>query len=164
LIVSASAPGVNQASVWTEPAAGRLMNRIGRSSPNWLSNIVAIERWSALWKPKQLLVVLALASCTTSCQAQRQLSPEGAARQAVIAEIKSVQQALGFEPTRNFLRQSEDTEAVYRCYYTQKFELPGTYEGLRMREGTRDGCALDETKYDVFFYPIEAVASEAASQ
>ena len=112
-----------------------------------------------MWKPKQLLVVLALASCTSSCQAQRQLSPEGAARQAVIAEIKSVQQSLGFQPTRNFLRQSEDTEAVYRCYYTQKFELPETYEGLRLREGTRDGCALDETKYDVFFYPIEAVAS-----
>ena len=118
-----------------------------------------MDRSSALLKPRLLLVVLALASLPASCQAQRRLSPEGVARQAVIAEIKSVQQSLGFEPTRNFLQHSHETEAIYRCYYTRKFELPETYEGLRLREGTRHGCALDESKYDVFFYPIEAVAS-----
>jgi hypothetical protein len=98
-------------------------------------------------------------SPVTSCQAQRRLSTEEISRQNVIADIKSVQQSLGFEPTRNFLAHSHNTDAVYRCYYTGKFELPESYEGLRLREGTREGCAIDESEYDVFFYPIEAVAS-----
>jgi hypothetical protein len=106
-----------------------------------------------------VLCGLTLLAVTISCQAQRRLSAQEAAEQAVISEIKSVQQSLGFEPTRNFLQHSHQTEAVYRCYYTGKFELPESYEGLRLREGTREGCAIDETKYDVFFYPIEAVAS-----
>jgi hypothetical protein len=114
-------------------------------------------------KLRSLLTGLALLVSAAGCQAQRQARAGDAARSAVITEIKSVQQSLGFEPTKNFLEHSTKTEAVYRCYYTGKLELPESYEGLRFHEGSRDGCAIDESKYDVFFYPIEAVASGKAA-
>jgi len=110
-----------------------------------------------------LTMGLTLLLSATSCQAQRQARAGELARNAVILEIKSVQQSLGFEPTENFLEHSSETPAVYRCYYTGKLELPESYEKLRFHEGSRDGCAIDESKYDVFFYPIEAVASGKAA-
>ena len=110
-----------------------------------------------------LTMGLTLLLVSAGCQAQRQARAGEAARNAVITEIKSVQQSLGFEPTKNFLEHSAKTEAVYRCYYTGKLELPESYAGLRFHEGSRDGCVLDESKYDVFYYPIEAVASGKAA-
>jgi Putative aminopeptidase len=120
------------------------------------------ERVAASMKRRSLLAGLVLVMATGACQTQRQLRAEDAARNAVIAEIKIVQQSLGFEPTRNFLEHAPQTEAFYRCYYTGKLEIPDSYAGLRFREGSREGCAIDESKYDVFFYPIEAVASGKA--
>ena len=38
-------------------------------------------------------------------------------------------------------------------------ELPESYDGLKLRQGSKGGCSIDYEKYDVFFYPIEAVAS-----
>jgi len=76
-----------------------------------------------------------------------------------IEQLKAVEQAAGFHPTGNFGHVDGRVRAYYRCYYTGKLELPESYDELKLREGTRDGCALDEKKYDVFFYPIEAVAS-----
>ncbi len=38
-------------------------------------------------------------------------------------------------------------------------QLPESYDDLKLRRGSKDGCSLDPKKYDVFFYPIEAVAS-----
>lgn len=76
-----------------------------------------------------------------------------------IAELKEFQKALGWEPPRSFTRASS-RRAYYRCYYTGKFELPDSYEGLKLREGDEAGCKLDESRYDVFFYRIEAVASD----
>jgi hypothetical protein len=76
-----------------------------------------------------------------------------------IQKLKSVEQSVGFKPTGNFMRTDPRVVAYYRCYYTGKLELPESYDNLKLREGTKDGCALDEKKYDVFFYPIEAVAS-----
>jgi hypothetical protein len=110
-------------------------------------------------KRRSLLAGLVLVVSAAGWQAQRQARAGEAARNSVITEIKSVQKSLGFEPTKNFLEHSAKTEAVYRCYYTGKLELPESYEKLRFHEGSRDGCAIDESKYDVFFYPIEAVAS-----
>jgi hypothetical protein len=49
--------------------------------------------------------------------------------------------------------------AYYRCYYTGRLELPQSYDELKLSKGTKDGCSLDAKKYDIFFYPIEAVAS-----
>ena len=52
--------------------------------------------------------------------------------------------------------------AYYRCYFTGLLELPDSYDSLRLREGTQNGCSIDTEKYDVFFYPMEAVASGKA--
>lgn len=77
----------------------------------------------------------------------------------LIDALKNAEQSAGFKPTGNFAHADARVPAYYRCYYTGKLELPETYSGLDLRQGTKDGCSLDETKYDVFFYPIEAVAS-----
>jgi hypothetical protein len=76
-----------------------------------------------------------------------------------IQQLKSIEQSVGFRPTRNFERADPHRTAYYRCYYTGKLELPESYNDLKLREGTKNGCELDENKYDVFFYAIEAVAS-----
>jgi hypothetical protein len=79
-----------------------------------------------------------------------------------IQQLKAVERSAGFKPTGNFARSDPRITAYYRCYYTAKLELPESYNGLKLREGTQQGCALDEKKYDVFFYPVEAVASGQA--
>jgi hypothetical protein len=76
-----------------------------------------------------------------------------------IEQLKTVEQDAGFHRTGNFGRVDKGVQAYYRCYYTGKLELPESYDELKLRRGTKDGCALDEKKYDVFFYPVEAVAS-----
>jgi hypothetical protein len=76
-----------------------------------------------------------------------------------IERLKTVEQSVGFRPTGNFQRADARIAAYYRCYYTGKLELPESYDDLKLRGGGKNGCALDENKYDVFFYPIEAVAS-----
>lgn len=81
------------------------------------------------------------------------------APEQLIDSLKSAEQSDGFKPTGNFAHSDAGVAAYYRCYYTGKLQLPETYSGLDLRQGTQDGCAIDEQKYDVFFYPIEAVAS-----
>ena len=83
----------------------------------------------------------------------------GADAPPAIEQLKTVEQEAGFHRTGNFGRVDAGVRAYYRCYYTGKLELPESYDELKLRKGTKDGCALDEKKYDVFFYPIEAVAS-----
>ena len=104
---------------------------------------------------------VSLALGASGCQSRRHAVSKGAPhpRQELIAEIKDFEKQIGFQETNNFSRHSDKAAADYRCYYTGKFELPGTYEGLRLKAGTRDGCRVDESKYDVFFYALEAAAS-----
>lgn len=80
-------------------------------------------------------------------------------RQAIIAELQAFQQGLGVERTGNFRRFSDAQDAVYRCYFTGRLELPASYEALQLIESDEADCPVDEQAYDVFFYPIEAVAS-----
>ncbi len=80
-------------------------------------------------------------------------------RQAVIAELQAFGESLGIGRTGNFQRFSDAQDAVYRCYFTGKLELPASYEALRLVEPDEPSCPVDETAYDLFFYPIEAVAS-----
>jgi hypothetical protein len=101
---------------------------------------------------KQALLVLA-AFCAFPTVAP------AAGPQTEIDKIKKVEQEAGFHPTGNFGRMDGRVRAYYRCYYTGKLELPESYDELKLRVGTKDGCALDEKKFDVFFYPVEAVAS-----
>jgi hypothetical protein len=77
----------------------------------------------------------------------------------LIRKVKLVEQSVGYKPTGNFARTDPRTVAYYRCYFTGIRELPDSYNELRLRKGTKDGCSIDAKKYDVFFYPVEAVAS-----
>jgi hypothetical protein len=80
-------------------------------------------------------------------------------RQEMVRALKQVEKTLGFRRTKSFSRSSDKSVASYRCYYTGKIELPESYLGLQLKQGTKDGCALDPEKYDVFFYPVEAVGN-----
>lgn len=79
--------------------------------------------------------------------------------QETIRAVRAEEQAVGIKSSGNFTRSDPALTAYYRCYYTGKLELPQSYDDLKLREGTKDGCPLDENKYDVFFYAIEAVSS-----
>ena len=82
-------------------------------------------------------------------------------RDELVSEMKELQESLGFPRTGNFKKHSESVKAYYRCYYTGKLELPTGYDQLELRQGEGE-CTLDPAKYDIFFYPIEAVASGKA--
>jgi len=80
-------------------------------------------------------------------------------RQDLIRALKRLEKTLGFRRTKSFSHASDKSVASYRCYYTGKLELPQSSLGLRLKQGSKDGCALDTEKFDVFFYPMEAVAN-----
>jgi hypothetical protein len=87
-------------------------------------------------------------------------SPSGPfPRQDLIRALKQLEKTLGFRRTKSFSHSSDKSVASYRCYYTGKLELPESYAGLKLKQGTKNGCALDPEKYDVFFYPMEAVGN-----
>jgi Putative aminopeptidase len=77
----------------------------------------------------------------------------------LIGALKRLEKKLGFRKTKNFRSYSTQSAADYRCYYTGKLELPESYDGLKLTAGTKDGCTVDAKKFDVFFYPVEAVGS-----
>jgi len=79
-----------------------------------------------------------------------------------IARIKEYENRVGLRPTKNFRRQSNKEYAEYRCYFTGRLELPGSYDELRMKRGSKKGCRVDRDEYDVFFYPMEAAATGKA--
>lgn len=77
----------------------------------------------------------------------------------LVRAVKGLEGKLGFHRTGSFERESRKAAADYRCYYTGKFQLPGDYQGLRLKRGKPDGCKLNPKKYDVFFYPLQAMGS-----
>ena len=77
----------------------------------------------------------------------------------VIAEVKDFAVALGGHPTDNFLRHANRQTSDNRCYFTGKLHLPEFYSTLRMIREDEYRCAARGGEYDVFFYPVEAVAS-----
>ena len=106
--------------------------------------------------------ILLLAAVAAGCGARRAAVTAPSApfpRQEIIAEIKDFQKTLGFEEQQNFLHYSDEQRALYRCYYTGKLELPDSYDRLRLVDGDVAGCSLDEARYDVFFYEMEAAAT-----
>lgn len=104
-----------------------------------------------------LLVSVAFAGCGGARSAPAVEPPFP--RQAVIGQLQEFQQDLGVERTGNFQRFSAAQDAVYRCYFTGRLELPASYDALQLVEPDDPICPVDETTYDLFFYPIEAVAS-----
>jgi hypothetical protein len=77
----------------------------------------------------------------------------------VIAEVKDFAVALGGHETQNFLRHSENHTSDNRCYFTGKLQLPEFYSALRMVREDGERCAARGGEHDVFFYPVQAVAS-----
>lgn len=105
------------------------------------------------------LIALSLASRISGAETEPKSPPASTTPQDLVGALKHLEKTLGFRKTKNFSRHSDQSVADYRCYYTGKLELPESYEGLKLATGTKDGCTLDPTKFDVFFYPIEAVGS-----
>ena len=106
-----------------------------------------------------LLVFFILLSCASRKPVSS--SPASFPRQEIIIEIKTLEKRLGFSDSRSFSKSTSQIEAYHRCYYTEKLKLPASYEGLRTANADEAGCSIDEDKYDVFFYPIEAVATRS---
>ena len=77
----------------------------------------------------------------------------------VIAEVKDFAVALGGHETENFLRHSENHTSDNRCYFTGKLQLPEFYSALHMVREDGERCAARAGEHDVFFYPVQAVAS-----
>jgi hypothetical protein len=77
----------------------------------------------------------------------------------MIGELKDFAEALGGQATENFLRRSDRLTADNRCYFTGKLQLPEFYSTLRMVREDEAGCVGRSGEYDVFFYPVQAVAS-----
>jgi hypothetical protein len=98
--------------------------------------------------------VIALGGVSAAVSAQ---DPE--AHRDTIDRLKRFEEAQGLKPTRNFEKRSENAAASYRCYFTGKLDLPQTYDELELRQVKGESCGLDESRYDVFYYAIEAVAS-----
>jgi hypothetical protein len=80
-------------------------------------------------------------------------------RQDLVSAVKRLEKKLGFRRTKNFEKESKESAVAYRCYYTGKFELPESYDKLKLIQATKAGCPLDTAKYDVFFYSLEASAT-----
>jgi hypothetical protein len=76
-----------------------------------------------------------------------------------IGELKEFAEGLGGHATENFRRRSDRHTADNRCYFTGKLELPEFYSTLSMVREDGERCAARSVDHDVFFYPVEAVAS-----
>ena len=73
--------------------------------------------------------------------------------------MKDFAVALGGHATENFVRLSDRQTSDNRCYFTGKLQLPEFYSTLRMVREDEDRCAARGDEHDVFFYPVQAVAS-----
>jgi len=100
------------------------------------------------------LFLLAPACATRRASLAVQPSPD-----PEIAALQEFARQAGYMSTGNFKRRDPGARAFYRCYYTGKLELPDSYAGLKWVEGNAEGCPLNPEEYDIFFYPMEAVAS-----
>lgn len=77
----------------------------------------------------------------------------------VIAEVQDFAVTLGGEATGNFEQASDRYVSDNRCYFTGKLELPEFYSTLRMVREDEERCVARRDENDVFFYPVQAVAS-----
>jgi hypothetical protein len=77
----------------------------------------------------------------------------------IIAEVKDFAVALGGHETENFLRHSDSHTSDNRCYFTGRLQLPEFYSALHMVREDGERCAARGGEHDVFFYPVQAVAS-----
>jgi predicted aminopeptidase len=88
------------------------------------------------------------------------LAPTGSFVAAdVVAEVKDFAVTLGSQATGNFVRSSDRRISDTRCYFTGKLQLPEFYSTLSMVREEEEQCTARATENDVFFYPVQAVAS-----
>ena len=108
-----------------------------------------------------LLAVAGAAGCAAKASpvVSPPLQPVRLVGTELIGELKNFEQALGGHATENFLRYSHRQTADNRCYFTGKLQLPEFYNSLRMVREDREQCVARAGEYDVFFYPVQAVAS-----
>jgi len=106
-----------------------------------------------------LTFVLAVALAQPVGFTETPQNPNATGRKDLVGALKSLEKKLGFRRTRNFHKETADSAVAYRCYYTGKLELPDSYAGLQLLAGTKVGCPLDNQKYDVFFYALDASGS-----
>jgi hypothetical protein len=101
------------------------------------------------------------AACVTTRQAPVTSSPSSSTA-GIIGQLKAFEPSLGMQPTGNFLKSAESDRAIHRCYFTGIFELPDSYRGLHLVNEDEAHCRARADSSDVFFYPIEAVATGSA--
>jgi hypothetical protein len=77
----------------------------------------------------------------------------------LVRAVRRLEAKLGLHHAGSFAEASSKAAVDYRCYYTGKLQLPNDYQGLRLKSGTPQGCRLNARKYDIFFYPLQAMAS-----
>jgi hypothetical protein len=108
---------------------------------------------------------LAMAVALTACGLGHPpaVKPASSPRGELIGDVKAFEQTLGVGATGNFLRYSDSAGAIDRCYFTGRLELPVSYRALGLTGEGKEQCAARGNKYDVFFYPVEAVASGSAA-
>jgi hypothetical protein len=139
--------GIDEAS--TADADARSPRCRRRTSKGKVNDPRRLRLWVVL-----LLPIAAAAACSPKTSPAATPSPPP----QLIQEMKAFERSQGFEPTKNFGHVG-GPDAIYRCYFAGKLVLPDSYQQLRVAEGKESGCAIDEEKYDVFFYPIEAIAT-----
>ena len=107
-----------------------------------------------------LLVVTGAVGCTA--RVAPHVTPASApapSRIEVIGELKAFEETMGGAPTENFLSYSTRLVSDERCYFTGKLQLPEFYSRLHLVREDGDRCASRAGDFDVFFYPVQAVAS-----
>ena len=104
-----------------------------------------------------LLLLSLLAGCAFATDTAP--NPNALDHSDLVSAVKRLERKLGFRRTKNFRTETTESAVAYRCYYTGKLEVPDSYAGLQLIQGTKNGCPLDAQKYDVFFYPMDASGS-----
>ena len=77
----------------------------------------------------------------------------------VIGDLKEFAESLGGDRTENFRSSSTRLISDERCYFTGKLQLPEYVSHLRLVREDQARCTSRADQFDVFFYPVQAVAS-----
>jgi len=114
-------------------------------------------------KKALLLWLVALLLVIPGCQVtqpQSGLTDEQIYKLELIKEIKDFENRLGFNQTENFETYSAEVETRDYWFYTPQTVLPYSLDDPRLGylTGDPESIPVDFDEYDVFFYPVEALA------
>jgi hypothetical protein len=117
---------------------------------------IRIRTFSVAWT----MVMMGAVGCTA--RVAPNLAPSAPATTSgieLIGELKDFAESMGGQPTENFLSYSSRIVSDERCYFTGKLQLPEFYSNLRLARESEAKCTARSDEFDVFFYPVQAVAS-----